>query len=351
MSYCSALLKSEKYCSAKAKYILKQYSQPYCGIHALSHSNQKMNTNYETIAEVPSLEMLVDQVVVSEDSIGEILSDIYHKHNHRVTVLSKKKVKTGEELVVADLDNLSDKYLLRVAKTSTHIDQAIGTSSIYASLVSRLTTPMCVPIISYTQDGHGTCLIRGWRYGYWYYEMVLLTHPVLMSDLPKLVTTLSNLIKWSHQYRIVYGSIELRNLTQLKAKRISTTVFESLKNAMFWEGRYGQTVECDTPIDSDISFDSQICAKRMNQKLHPCRYDDYESLLYLTLQLLGDQLPWTGLIIGSDIAIEKNNFLRHHAGLTSRTAIGEISTLLLDSHFDDRPDYSKLMIHFMALVE
>ncbi len=173
-----------------------------------------------------------------------------------------------------------------------------------------------------------------------------------MTDHKKLVTTLANLIECSHQYRIVHGSIELRNLTQLKSKRISTTVFESLKNAMFWEGRYGQTVECDSPIDSDISFDSQTCAKRMNQKLHPCRYDDYESLLYITLQLLGTQLPWTGLTIGADIATEKNNFLMHHAAsTTNRTAISEIAELPLDSHFDDRPNYGKLMTHFLALFE
>lgn len=349
MAYCSALLKSEKFCSSKAKYILKEYSQMYCGLHALSHSNQKMNTNYETIESVPNLEELLAQVVVSEDSIGEILSDIYSTHKHRVAMISKKKVKSGEELIVADLDNLSNKYLLRVSKTFTYIDQAIGTSSTYGSLIPRLSTPICVPIISYEQDGHGTCLIRGWRYGYWYYEMVLLTHPVLLTDHKKLVLSLVSLIECSHQYRIVYGSIELRNLTQLKAKRISTTVFESLKNAMFWEGRYGQTVECDTPIDSNISFDPLTCAKRMNQKQHPCRYDDYESLLYFTLQLQGTQLPWVGLTIGSDIAAEKNNFLMHHASMAKPMAIGKIAKLLLDSHFDDRPSYINLMAYFGEL--
>lgn len=348
MAYCSAILKSEKYCTSKAKYILKEYNQLYCKTHALSHSNQKMNTEYKTIESVPSLEELVTQNA-SNDCLADILADIYHIHGYRMNVISKKKVRTGDEILVINSNNLSDKYILKVSKSYAHIDQAISTSSVYASILTQLTKPICVPIVSYDQKNHGPCLIRGWKYNHWYYELSHLSYPVLLTDHKKLILTLLNLIEYSQQRRIVHGCIELRNLVQLKAKRISTTVFESLKNAMFWEGRHGQTVECDEPLEPNITFDAMTCANRMNKKLHPCRYDDYESLLYFTLHLLDIQLPWIGLTVGSEIATEKNNFLNEHA--CNQNALGKISKMIIDSHIDDRPDYTKLITLFSALVE
>ena len=350
MAYCSALLKSEKPCPSKAKYILEEYNLFYCKTHALAHSNLKMNTTYESIDDVPNLHELGTQAQLSDNTIGEILSDMYHTHDRRITVISKKKIKTGYEMIVADAANLAEKYILKVAKAAPHIEQMMDTSAAYAGLLPNLTKPICVPLVSYMQDGNRLCLVRGWKYGHWYYELGLISHPLLMTDHKKLIICLVELITYAQDHRLVYGSIELRNLAQLKQKRISTTVFESLKNASFWQGRYGQTVECDTPLDSDVSFDSLTCARRMNQKLHPCRYDDFESILYLALHLLNHQLPWSGLLNNSDIANEKTNFLTDQASKKTHSPLVSIAQMILDSHFDDRPNYPKLLECFSAMM-
>ena len=262
MALCTALLKSEKHCTFKAKYFLKEYNEYYCKKHALSQSNLKMNTTYDSINDIDNLQEIEYQQQITEDSIGSILGDIYYTHNYKLTVVSETKNKYFNELLVADRDDLTQKYILKITKSLAYIEQLMNVSSTYASILPNITKPICVPILSYKQeDQYRLCLIRGWKYNNWYYEVLLLSYPLLMNNNKKLITRLVELIQLSHDNRIVHGSIELRNLVQLKPKRISTTVFKSLENALFWEGRYGQTVEEDASIDSDIIYDSMLCSR------------------------------------------------------------------------------------------
>lgn len=342
-------MSSNKYCPSKAKYILLEYNQRYCKTHALKHSNIEMNTDYHTIEDVPNLELLDAQGLrVTDVMMTEILSDLDHMHNYRITLISKQKNLIGQEMLVADFDDLSNKYLLRVCKKPKHIDQSIATSSSYASLAHRADEPICIPILSYEREGHGLCLVRGWKYQHWYYEMTKVSYPVSLDDHRSLVVSLVNLIERMHCCRVVRGAIELRYLVQLRDEDVSSVVFDTLRNTMLWEGRHGRTVDCGAPIDSDIVFDSLTCARRMNEKLHPCRYDDYESLLYFALQLCGTQLSWCGADSGGDISIEKNKFLQEQS--TQHTAASNICKLILNAHFDDRPNYDKLREYFSALM-
>lgn len=350
MALCTALLKSEKHCTFKAKYFLKEYNEYYCKKHALSQSNLKMNTTYDSINDIDNLQEIEYQQQITEDSIGSILGDIYYTHNYKLTVVSETKNKYFNELLVADRDDLTQKYILKITKSLAYIEQLMNVSSTYASILPNITKPICVPILSYKQeDQYRLCLIRGWKYNNWYYEVLLLSYPLLMNNNKKLITRLVELIQLSHDNRIVHGSIELRNLVQLKPKRISTTVFKSLENALFWEGRYGQTVEEDASIDSDIIYDSMLCSRNLNQKKHPCRYDDYESLLFLVVNLLGNQLPWVGLTSNVDIVNEKTNFLIALSGNIESMG-SAIASMIINSHYDDRPNYSQLSELFIDML-
>ena len=350
MALCTALLKSEKHCTFKAKYFLKEYNEYYCKMHALSQSNLKMNTTYDSINDIDNLQEIEYQQQITEDSIGSILGDIYYTHNYKLTVVSETKNKYFNELLVADRDDLTQKYILKITKSPAYIEQLMNVSSTYASILPNITKPICVPILSYKQEEqYRLCLIRGWKYNNWYYELLLLSYPLLMNNNKKLITRLVELIQLSHDNRIVHGSIELRNLVQLKPKRISTTVFKSLENALFWEGRYGQTVDEDASIDSDITYDSMLCSRNLNQKKHPCRYDDYESLLFLTVNLLGNQLPWVGLTSNADIVNEKTNFLIALSGNIELMG-SAIASMIINSHYDDRPNYSQLSELFIEML-
>lgn len=349
MSYCSALLKSGKVCTYKAKYVLLEYNLHYCKSHALSHSNLKMNSSYEAIDAVPNLQELGSCAHVSENIFEEIISDIAQNHNRQLKIITKSKIKIGYELVVTDINTQDDKFILKVAKSMQYIDQMIDASAAYASLLSNLTNPICIPLISYMNNGQ-LRLIRGWKYGQWYYELRLISYPLLMNDHKKLITRLVDLLICTHSNRLVYGSIQLHDLVQIKQKRISTTVFESLKNALFWQGRYGQTIDSDTLLDSDITFDQVICARRMNNKIYPCRYDDFESLLYLALQLINYDLPWIGLTNNNEIAAEKEQFIINQANKKDQSPLSIICKMINDSHYDDRPNYSKLHILFSTIM-
>jgi hypothetical protein len=349
MTYCTALLKSEKRCASKAKYVLEEYSQYYCKMHALAQSNLKLGATHESIETVPNLRELRGVASISDAHLEEILADISGTHGYRLAVVSKTKVKTHCEIAVVSRNDSRDRYMLRVAKSPAYIDQFINASSAYASLLPVLSKPACVPIVSYIQEEtQRMCLVRGWRYGHWYYELALESHPLLRTDPRKLISRLVDLIECTHDYRIVHGSIEMNQLVQLKAKRISTTVFESLKNALFWEGRYGQTVEHGAPLDSDFKFDAITCARRLNQKQYPCRYDDFESLLYLAMQMLGHCLPWVEVASNGDILQEKNAFL--HSAASGTSPLGPIARMILESHFDDRPNYTALRECFERLA-
>lgn len=349
MSFCTAIIKSSnKNCSSKAKYFLTEYNKYFCKVHALMHSNIILNTQYESIDDIPNLQEIGYQIQLSDNSLKEIFTDIYQIHNYKLTEISTIKNKKIIEIIVINLNDITEKYILKIVKAPVLIDSCMNISSSYASLLSRLTKLVCVPIISYKKDDQ-ICLVRGWKYNHWYYELSLPSYPLLMNNNKKLLIRLLELIELSHSYRIIHGSIELRNLVQIKEKRISTTVFESLKNALFWEGRYGQTIDEDTTIDSDINFDSNTCARRLNQKSYPCRYDDYESLLFLMVQLLGETLPWIGLS-DAEIVIEKNNYLLSLIDNKKMQPIAEIANIIMNSHYDDRPNYDKLSEYFSQLI-
>ncbi len=354
MSYCTAVLKSNRFCSSKAKYILKEYNQCFCCIHALAQANKKMNTTYQTIADHPALQALIPQSYLSREELGEIMKDLTETHGYSLTVVSTAKVKFGHEITVVDNADYTSQYSLKVIKSLAYTEQYSNAASSYGSLLPNLTKPICVPIISYTQNymKNGKpriCLVRGSKYKQWYYELSLIAHPLLLNDSKKLIIRLVELIKHTHDQRLVHGSIELPNLVQLKSKRISTTVFASLNQAMFWEGRYGQYMDENTSIDPDIKFDPSLCARHLNQEQYPCRYDDFESLLYLTMHLTSYALPWIGMA-DSDIANEKNTFLLRMAEAKD-SPFYTIAKLIIDSHRDDRPDYDNLTIHFDKLVD
>lgn len=361
MTLCTALFKTGKNCTYKAKYILKEYNEYYCKKHALMHSNLKMKTSYNSIDDVDGLNPIGYQPSVV-NNINDILIDIYNNHQLKFILVSEIKEKyyyTGgsasdifNEFIVVNKDNDTQKYILKITKSASAIDNAMDISSSYANILPSITKPICVPIISYkttmnpkSYKNNQICLLRGWKYNNWYYELISLSYPLLELDndqnrIKKLIKSLFNLIELSHESRIVHGSIELRNLVQLKEKNISSIVFKSLANALFWQGRYGQTIDEDTEIDSNITFDSLYCSRNLNQKKYPCRYDDYESLLYLIMILLNHDLPWIGLTSSIDIVNEKTNFL---ITLSKSNSIGsEIANMILNSHYDDKPNYNKL---------
>ncbi len=346
MTYCNALLKSEKPCTAQAKYALREHGMYFCKTHALTQANLKLDTKHLSIEEVPGLYPLGQRV--ADDNITEILEHVDSTHGYTLKVGTYDWFKTYHEFGVTDVHE--NKYVLRVVKSLPQIERFVESSAAYAALLPTLDLPICIPTISYEQaESKRTCLVRGWEHARWYYELCLPEYPVIMTDRVKLVMRLVDLIEYSHEHRVVHGSIELRNLSQLKVKRVSTTVFKSLRNAMFWEGRYGQTVESDTPLDSNIKFDAITCAKRMNQKQHPCRYDDFESLLYLVMQLIGRPMPWAEMIDQGEILYEKNHFVQKHAG-QDEAPLARIAQLIVDCHFDDRPNYSVLREQFALLA-
>ncbi len=347
MSYCSAMVRNNN-CKFKAKYKLNNQNEYFCKLHILSYCNIKLNMNYKSIDDIPNLK-IIDEIS-SENIINEVLQNIYKIHNYKLTKIITNNNKKKIEVLVYINNNELEKYNLTIVKTLKLIDEYMNISSSYASILSILKKPICVPIVSYYQDTlfNNLCLVRGWKYHNWYYELNNIHYPLNIDNNKNLIINLIELIKNSQQCRIIHGSIELKNLVQLEEKKLSSVVFKSLKYASFWGGKYENKVDEESLLDNNIKYDYLICSRRINDKKYPCRYDDFESLLYLTLKLLNYEFPWLGLINHNEIVIEKNKFLLYLKD-SNNINLSNLIKLILNSDYEDLPNYNKLLEYFSNL--
>jgi hypothetical protein len=87
----------------------------------------------------------------------------------------------------------------------------------------------------------------------------------------------------------------------------------------------------------------------LNQKKFPCRYDDFESVLYTIMLLVHGTLPWIELSSDKDIAPQKTIFLKDLA-TDIESPSGRIANLILECHYDDRPNYALIEAAFEELI-
>lgn len=331
MTFCTATTHLDKHCRFSAKYHLISHNNYYCTKHVLSQSNKILEYEYKNIEDIPGLCIMEE----SNFEPNEILDDIKDLHQLSLSLVAQNyKLVALIELVVKDSDD--NEYVLKIAKAPSSIEKFTAGSSMYASIFRTMYDPICVPIISNDQY-----LVRGSKYNSWYYELTNKSFPLLHTNNKKLILRLVKLIEMSHLNRIVHGSIEPRNLVQLNRKKISSTVFATLHNAMFWVNRYGTIIESEATIDSVIKYNSLYCSRRLQSKNYPGRYDDYESLLFFAHYLITKTLPWIDMTSPNDIIDAKEMFLQEH--------FSEISTVILNSCYEDRPNYQMLHDEFEKL--
>lgn len=346
---CVAILKSNNTCTFSAKYELLDHYKFYCKRHALSQTNELLSTEYDSIEEIPSLLPIECVSRVTSADISDILSNIKMIFGLSLTMISQElKTNSSTNVYVGDSTNMLDpQYIIRVVKQGAVIEKYSNGSAMYASICDHIDKPICVPIIPIEIDNK-SYIVRGSKYNNWYYELIKPTYPLLGNNLKKLILRLVRLIELTQKNRIVHGSIELKNLTQLKQNRISSTVFTSLNNGMFWVDKYGNEIESGTNLESVPPVDQLVCSRRLQQKQYPGRYDDYESLLYLTQHLQNKRLPWIGLSTKVSIVQSKDQYL-HNLMSSEEDKSSKIAEMILSSHFEDLPNYSKLYLAFEEL--
>lgn len=356
MTTCFGILKNGNSCSYKSKYVWEEYTPYYfCAQHIISEVNRHMNTSYSTIEEIPNARIVSKQPMLSQAQISQIVEHIHEAHGYNIRTTEIIRKKNHYEIMAVDLNAESDiEQSLMLYVQRRYISVAIDASSTYASILHSITKPLVVPIISYEQTFNGQthiCLARGFN-PEWYYHLQRIAYPMLPIDSQtmelKLVSNLTNLIHIMHSHKFVKGSIDIDCLVQLMPKRISSIVFPSMHNMMPRVSRTGITISEDTPLDSDIRFNIQTCAMRMNEKLFPCRYDDIESMLYFIWLITKKTLPWMELSDHTAIAKEKRIFLSNLS--QSKTAYGKIAETIMDAHYDDRPSYGMIRQLFEAAI-
>lgn len=349
MTRCSAVLKSNNPCPFNAKYELLEYNQFYCKRHALSQANELLETKYSSIEEVSNLLPIECVTRITSNDISEIFSEIKMIFGLSLSMISQEfKNNSSTNVYVGDATNmLEPQYIMRVVKQLPAIEKYSNGSSMYASILPHIDEPICAPIVTAIIDDK-TYIIRGSKYNTWYYELIKPTYPLLGTNLKKLILRLVKLIELTQKNRIVHGSIELKNLTQLRKKRISSTVFMSLRDGIFWVDKYGNAVESTATIENIPNVDTLVCSRSLLQKQYPSRHDDYESLLYLTQHLQNKRLPWIGLSTKTSIVQSKEQYL-NDLMYSDDENICELAKIILSSHFEDLPKYSEIYSAFEKL--
>ncbi len=356
MVNCMAIQQNSKRCIYSAKYVLEEYNLYVCKMHALSQANARHDASYQFITDIPGLRVLKPLSVGSKETIDKAIAHMKDIHYLFLTdndpkVLSTRKVRNGFELIIS-----MKNYEYQMFIVCKGIEDAINVSSSYGYMYSKLKNAVCIPIVSYDQAIAGMtnrCFLRGWNRDEWYYEVKYMAYPLLELDnalsQKKFVTRVLELIKDIHDYHLVSGNVDINQLVQMRSKRLSSIVFNSMENLLQRVGIRGNVVEDGTSLDSSFRFDSTTCARTLNQKKFPCRYDDFESLLYTIMLLVHGTLPWIELSSDKDIAPQKTIFLKDLA-TDIESPSGRIANLILECHYDDRPNYALIEAAFEELI-
>lgn len=356
MVNCMAIQQNTKRCTYNAKYVLEEYNIYVCKMHAISQANECHNATYKFLTDIPGLRSLKPLSVGNKEVIDKVIDHIIKTHalflkDSELKILATRKVRNGFELNICVKD-----YEYQLDIICKNIEDAINVSTSYGYRYDKLKNAVCIPIVSYDKTIAGMinhCFVRGWNRDEWYYEVRYLAYPLLEMDnalnQKKFVIRVLELIRDMHEYNLVSGNMSVNDLVQMRSKRLSSIVFNSMGNLLQRVSLRGRVVEDGTPLESSFNFDSTTCARSLNQKKFPCRYDDFESFLYSLTLIVHGTLPWIELSSDKDIALQKTIFLKDLA-MDKDSPSGRIANLILECHYDDKPKYAMIEAAFEDII-
>ena len=150
-----------------------------------------------------------------------------------------------------------------------------------------------------------------------------------------------DLIQNLHSSRMCFGDFNYETLVLLNSSDITSVRINSAKNMSFWLDSHGEFKSEDR--SSPGTNVPLTASRRIHAKQATCRYDDFESLLYLLLTLQGKILPWDGSSSIKDFNDNKNQFLKDPLlYVKTDDSISILCDLILFAEYDERPLYNRI---------
>ncbi len=154
-----------------------------------------------------------------------------------------------------------------------------------------------------------------------------------------------DLIQKLHGARLCFGDYNEHSLCFLEPNELETVRIMCAASLSFWMDKYGNY---QGPRSGSCgSTQAYSSSRRVATKKAPCRFDDYESLLYLVLSVMGKSLPWNRSMTLTRMNDAKTEFLHMNHSCPS---LQSICDMINNAAFDDCPNGPVLKRLFTELA-
>lgn len=346
---CASTSSKGSLCRYNAKYILEinQSTIYVCKVHALKEATTRSGITFQSINQVPfmldihlqgtpytdcrKLLAATTGIDIKQYGVGVSLMDGIVRY--RVGINDQLK-----QLIICTkasmMDPLYDSMALQIdaLKRSKDIfvpttDVAVGSQNAY--VLSKLIISSKVP---------------------YFYQILSNATPLVEVQLEKdtmvtFVKGVCDLIQNLHRARLCFGDYNEHSICFLEPNELETVRIMCAASLSFWMDKYGNY---QGPRDGSCgSTQAYSASRRVANKKAPCRFDDYESLLFLVLSVMGNPLPWNRSTTPAKMNDAKTGFLHMNHSCIS---LQSICDMIKNAAFDDCPNGPVLKRLFTELA-
>lgn len=166
------------------------------------------------------------------------------------------------------------------------------------------------------------------------------------------VEHMSGLLETLHNNRICHGNLNNGTIGFLEADDPTSARLTSSTGITLWRDMYGRYIP-ETQALMKTTNHKYACV-RASMHNTTSRYDDFESLLYLMLDIQGITLPWSNIQsarrmiqIKKDFISSPDIFVSQHRSVD---VISQLCNMIHMSAFDSMPDYKVLTQLFKRIA-
>ncbi len=353
---CAATFKSGANCNYNAKFSIEFENKTYfmCGKHVLNICKTMFNQDFKLIEDIPNLIKLERSKPKANNKLFMDAIAVIKATTNLIVEENGKLDQSEHEVEHYPVKIGNEKLILTICKSEPLMTDLYEAMCIEVQSASK--NKLFVPLKQYDVLGkkyYVAKLLHSVDKDKYFYQLKYpsfsLRNIDWTSDLLEIFAErMCSLIHDLHSVRMCFGDFNYHNLLLLKENEVNTVCLKSANDITFWINTHGEFKSEDRlHIGTNIPL---TACRRVHSKKAPCRYDDFESLLYFILVLKKIILPWDNLSSLKDITKYKESFLQNpqlYIQINNISAVNSICQIILNVDYEERPIYpylSKLII-------
>jgi hypothetical protein len=344
---CAALLKTQVPCSGKAKYCIYYDNQYHlvCHKHTLSTANAVLPDTYRSINDIPSL---MRASVFYSDNDDRVDDDIAQSCLASLNEIGNLDIKVSERLPpLLGMDRFKTNMNGWILEISMHPERMndLQIADCVQNKIQQHGLDLFMPIYK-TATGvrmsklKDKCHYAQLRKSYYPFDMMIWTD----AKVCEFVEHMCGLLETLHNNRICHGNLNNGTIGFLEADDPTSARLTSSTEITLWRDMYGRYIP-ETQALVKTTNHKYACI-RASMHNTTSRYDDFESLLYLMLDLQGTILPWSNIQSARRMLQAKKDFISNPEVFVSDhrsvDVISQLCEMINMGAFDSMPDYKVL---------